>query len=90
MGQAAERVGLPVVNLGLDVNLIASGLVGDLFRSDHGSFWLVRYPAIMITDTPEFRNTSYENRSGNNFRELRFGHNRRLALIALDFHDFLR
>ena len=34
-------------------------LVRTVGRSDHGAFWEVGYPAVMITDTSEFRNEHY-------------------------------
>lgn len=36
-----------------------SELLGDLRRSDHDSFWQTEVPAIMITDTSEFRYNGY-------------------------------
>ncbi len=62
--EAAERIGLPVVTLGLDIALIESGLVTDLLRSDHTPFWLNQYPAILLTDSAEFRNSTYHCRDG--------------------------
>ncbi len=34
-------------------------LVPDISRSDHASFWEIGYPAVMITDTANFRNINY-------------------------------
>ena len=34
-------------------------ILADLFRSDHAPFWSVGIPAIMITDTANFRNPGY-------------------------------
>jgi hypothetical protein len=34
-------------------------LVPDITRSDHAMFWLAGYPAVMITDTAEYRNPNY-------------------------------
>ncbi|MCL4219708.1 MAG: M28 family peptidase, partial [Candidatus Hydrogenedentes bacterium] len=49
---------------------VATGQVaenGDCFsdtqRSDHGPFWFADYPAIMVTDTAEFRNPNYHQAS---------------------------
>ncbi len=36
---------------------------GDLLRSDHAPFWEARIPAIMWTDTSEFRNPNYHRTS---------------------------
>lgn len=33
--------------------------VSDLFRSDHARFWELNYPALMLTDTANFRNPHY-------------------------------
>lgn len=34
-------------------------LVGDIRRSDHASYWDVGYPAVMVTDTSNFRSPHY-------------------------------
>jgi Zn-dependent M28 family amino/carboxypeptidase len=55
----ATAVGLKTV--ALDVNnalKVAPGAAG-LRRSDHAPFWFADYPAIMITDTANFRNPHY-------------------------------
>ncbi|MGB3715878.1 MAG: M28 family peptidase [Candidatus Promineifilaceae bacterium] len=52
----ADELGIPAVSLKLDLD----GLVPpDLKRSDHSSFWDQGFPAIMVTDTSEFRNPNY-------------------------------
>ena len=33
--------------------------IADVERSDHGSFWLHGYPAVLVTDTGEFRDPNY-------------------------------
>ena len=50
---------LSAVILEVPQNLLTSPMVGDLQRSDHASFWAHGYPAMMVTDTSEFRNNSY-------------------------------
>lgn len=55
----AERIGLPAVHLELDADLKNNPLLSDLRRSDHSPFWEVDYPAMMITDTSEFRFPNY-------------------------------
>jgi len=55
----AERLELPVVHLELDADLKNNPLLSDLRRSDHAPFWEVDYPAMMITDTSEFRFPNY-------------------------------
>jgi Zn-dependent M28 family amino/carboxypeptidase len=34
-------------------------LLLDIFRSDHAPFWAAGVPAIMLTDTANFRNPNY-------------------------------
>jgi hypothetical protein len=53
-------IDLPAVFLGVPLNIeqIASGMF-DLLRSDHASFWKEGYPAIMVTDTANFRTPYY-------------------------------
>lgn len=53
----ATEVGLPVVNISLLAPLKRS--IDDLRRSDHAPFWDADYPALMITDTANFRNPHY-------------------------------
>jgi Zn-dependent M28 family amino/carboxypeptidase len=55
----AERIGLPAVVLELEAQLVNSPLVGDLRRSDHAAFWNFGFPAIMLTDTSNFRYANY-------------------------------
>lgn len=57
--QQAERLDLRVVHLELNAELKNSPLLSDLRRSDHAPFWDVDYPAMMITDTSEFRYPNY-------------------------------
>jgi Zn-dependent M28 family amino/carboxypeptidase len=56
--QAADYVpALPVI--GLKIYLGAERLIPDLSRSDHDPFWRAGIPAVMWTDTSEFRNPNY-------------------------------
>lgn len=55
----ADSLGLPVVSLLLSPNLVLSPLTGDLKRSDHTPFWVVGVPAVMVTDSANFRNQAY-------------------------------
>ena len=55
----AERLELPVVHIELNADLKNNPLLSDLRRSDHSPFWEVDYPAMMITDTSEFRFPNY-------------------------------
>ncbi|MGH1344730.1 MAG: M20/M25/M40 family metallo-hydrolase [Nannocystales bacterium] len=54
-----QRLDLPVVHIELDADLKNNPLLSDLRRSDHAPFWEVDYPAMMITDTSEFRFPNY-------------------------------
>lgn len=55
----ADRIGLPFIPLVLPAELLGSILVADLRRSDHASFWDAGFPAMMLTDTSEFRYRQY-------------------------------
>ncbi len=55
--KVAMDVSLPVVNISLLAPLKRS--ITDLRRSDHAPFWDADYPALMITDTANFRNRHY-------------------------------
>ncbi len=60
--EAAESVTVPVVGLaippGLSLNAIGQ-ISPHLLRSDHAPFWEKGIPAVMWTDTSEFRNPHY-------------------------------
>ncbi len=55
----ADRLGLPSVRLELGPDLKNNPLLSDLRRSDHAPFWEADLPAMMITDTSEFRFPNY-------------------------------
>lgn len=55
----AHAIGLPVVPLLLNRNLVDSPFTGDLKRSDHAPFWAAGIPAVMLTDSANFRNQAY-------------------------------
>ncbi len=55
----ADRLGLPAVRLELGPDLKNNELLADLRRSDHAPFWESDIPAMMITDTSEFRFPNY-------------------------------
>ena len=50
---------LQLALLRVDVSPLEATLMPDLFRSDHASFWLNGYPALLLTDTAELRNPAY-------------------------------
>lgn len=55
----AKKNHLPVMQFEVSSNMKGSPAISDLRRSDHSAFWDVDYPAIMITDTANFRNQHY-------------------------------
>lgn len=55
----AEGLGLPAVHLEAADGVKTSSILADLQRSDHYPFWEIDVPAIMLTDTAEFRNVRY-------------------------------
>lgn len=61
---AADALGLRALSLSLAQDQKNSALFADLRRSDHASFWEVDYPALMLTDTANFRNSHYHCTSG--------------------------
>jgi hypothetical protein len=71
-GMAAHAAALGLKTLVLDVpdDLKKSPLLSDLQRSDHAAFWNVDYPAMMITDTSEFRYANYHCGAGEDAYEL--------------------
>lgn len=55
--EVATEIHLPIVNISLLAPLKRS--LDGLRRSDHAPFWDADVPALMITDTANFRNTHY-------------------------------
>lgn len=55
MSAAAAAIALPAIPLVLNAALRETPVLGDLRRSDHAAFWLHGYPAVMITDSANFR-----------------------------------
>jgi hypothetical protein len=66
----AETLGLPAMLLPVPADLKNSPLLADLRRSDHAAFWEVDIPAVMLTDTSEFRYANYHCQSGEDAIEL--------------------
>ncbi|MBI5499309.1 MAG: M28 family peptidase [Deltaproteobacteria bacterium] len=64
MALYGPAVGLSVVVLEVPSILKNSPLLSDLRRSDHAGFWELDVPAMMLTDTSEFRNPHYHCRDG--------------------------
>ncbi|MCB9739726.1 MAG: M28 family peptidase [Deltaproteobacteria bacterium] len=61
---AAKTLGLPSAPLELDASMLPAASLSDLRRSDHAAYWMAGYPAMMITDTANFRNTHYHCQEG--------------------------
>ncbi len=57
-------LGLPVISIVVPTSLVSNPAIGDLRRSDHAPFWDRGYPAMMLTDTSEFRYDAYHCTSG--------------------------
>ncbi|MFH1529320.1 MAG: M28 family peptidase [Pseudomonadota bacterium] len=55
----SDALGLPSMHFEMSEDQMGSPILMDLFRSDHASFWFNDYPAIMITDSANFRNPNY-------------------------------
>jgi Zn-dependent M28 family amino/carboxypeptidase len=55
----ARAVGLPIAVLEIPALLRLTPVAVDLHRSDHASFWDAGFPAVMITDTAEYRSERY-------------------------------
>jgi hypothetical protein len=52
------------VTLEVTESLKKNPLLSDVRRSDHAAFWDQDFPAMMLTDTSEFRNPNYHCRNG--------------------------
>ena len=61
---SADMIDLSTVVLALSDQLLENPMLHDLQRSDHGSFWGIGVPAMMITDTANYRNPHYHCREG--------------------------
>ncbi len=55
----AQKQNLPLIQVEVSSSLKSSPSLHDLRRSDHAAFWDAGYPAMMITDTANFRNQNY-------------------------------
>ena len=60
LAASAEIVRLPLI--AIPVHGVAR-LIPDFYRSDHASFWRCGYPAVMVTDSADFRNEHYHRAS---------------------------
>jgi len=59
MERHAAPVGLQAETISLTESQTTNPMLYDLRRSDHDAFWQEGYPAIMISDTSEFRYEAY-------------------------------
>ncbi len=64
IGEHGNAVGLPNFVLEITDGLKNNPLARDVQRSDHARFWQVNIPAILVTDSSEFRNDNYHCRGG--------------------------
>lgn len=64
-----DRLGMPAIPIEVADVLKDNPSLSDLRRSDHAPFWLADIPAIMITDTSEFRYDAYHCRDGDDVIE---------------------
>ncbi len=60
----AQALELKLLPLELSTEQTGSSFLSDLRRSDHSPFWDAGYPAMMLTDTSEFRYAAYHCRDG--------------------------
>jgi len=56
LARAGAEHGLPLVQVPVRG---PARLIPDFYRSDHAPFWARSYPAVMLTDTADFRNGHY-------------------------------
>ena len=70
MAAHADALGLKYLLLDVPDDLKNSPLLSDLQRSDHAAFWANNFPAMMITDTSEFRYDEYHCGAGEDAVEL--------------------
>ena len=66
----AESFGVPALLLPVPADLKNSPLLADLRRSDHAAFWEQDIPAVMLTDTSNFRYANYHCAAGEDAVEL--------------------
>lgn len=64
LAEHADTLALPTAVLSLSRVWITLPVAIDLRRSDHASFWAAGVPAVMITDTADFRSAGYHCRGG--------------------------
>ncbi len=62
--EGCTKYGVSSVPVELSTEYLESSTFGDLRRSDHTSYWAEQFPAMMITDTANFRNTHYHCNEG--------------------------
>ncbi len=59
MARLAGKIDLKLYRINFTEAVKRSALAYGLLRSDHAAFYLQSYPAMMITDTANFRNPNY-------------------------------
>jgi hypothetical protein len=66
----AQGESLPTSLIVLTKEMAASPLLADLRRSDHAAFWLAGFPALLVTDSSNFRYAQYHCRNGDDVPSL--------------------
>lgn len=64
IAEHADKHNLPLLQIEVSSSMKSTASHYDLRRSDHSVFWDADYPAMMITDTANFRNPNYHCRQG--------------------------
>jgi len=64
MAELGAALGHSTIPLVVPATLMQTNLINDLRRSDHAPFWAYGWPAMMITDTANFRNPNYHCAAG--------------------------
>ena len=60
----ADRIALNTTLLDVPAGMELSELYADTRRSDHASLWAAGYPAVLLTDTADLRNSHYHCKGG--------------------------
>lgn len=64
-----ELAGVSAIALELPMDWLSSDMIADFRRSDHDAFWQAGYPALMLTDTANYRYAAYHCMDGDDVPE---------------------
>lgn len=78
--EEAKKSGVTALPVELSYEFMESSTFGDLRRSDHTSYWAEGYPAMMLTDTANFRNTHYHCDAGSDSTD-RLNHDFSIGIV---------